>query len=67
MIGRLEHVLNHLGNSSLHTQISKSELTDTDYARESSQLSRAQLMEQMAMAALKQARLDPRSILNLLA
>jgi flagellin len=63
---RLTHTIDNLTNIVTNTQASKSRITDTDYAQETSKLARAQIIQQAATAMLAQANQAPQSVLALL-
>ena len=63
---RLTHTIDNLTNIVTNTQASKSRITDTDYAQETSKLARAQIIQQAATAMLAQANQQPQTVLALL-
>ncbi len=63
---RLTHTIDNLTNIVTNTQASKSRITDTDYAQETSKLARAQIIQQAATAMLAQANQAPQTVLALL-
>jgi flagellin len=65
-INRLTYAADNLSNISLNTNASRSRILDSNYAKESSELARAQIIEQAAMAMLTQANQNPQSVLQLL-
>lgn len=67
LVNRLDHVLAHLTHTGDNAQAARSQIRDADYAKESARLSKAQLMQEVAMQALAQAQVAPRNILKLLA
>jgi flagellin len=65
-INRLTYAADNLTNISQNVQASRSAIVDTDYATASTQLSRAQIVQQAATAMLAQANQQPQSVLALL-
>jgi flagellin len=65
-INRLTYAADNLTNISQNVQASRSAILDTDYATASTQLSRAQIVQQAATAMLAQANQQPQSVLALL-
>lgn len=65
-INRLSYAADNLTNISQNVQASRSSIMDTDYATASTQLSRAQIVQQAATAMLAQANQQPQSVLALL-
>lgn len=63
---RLEHTVNNLTNIVTNTQASRSRIMDTDYAAETTELARSQIIQQAATAMLAQANQQPQSVLSLL-
>lgn len=66
LINRLEHTVLNLGNEIVNTQSAESQIRDTDFASETAEFTRHQLMLQSAHSMLGQANLTPRSILALI-
>ena len=66
VINRLGHAIENLSNISMNTSASLSKITDTDYAVETTNLARAQIIQQAATAMLAQANQSPASVLALL-
>jgi len=62
----LEHTINNLTNIVTNTQASRSRIMDTDYAAETTELARSQIIQQAATAMLAQANQQPQSVLSLL-
>ena len=54
-INRLEHTITNLGNMAENTEMSKGRIMDTDYAVESSNMMKNQMLTQMSMSMLSQA------------
>ena len=63
---RLESALNTASNYSQNLSSAASQISDVDYASESANLTKFQIMQQAGVAALGQARSIPQSILSLL-
>jgi flagellin len=66
MENRLNSTVNNLSNIVTNTQASRSRIQDTDYASETTQLAKAQIISQAATAMLAQANQQPQSVLSLL-
>ena len=66
VINRLQYALDNLTNVSLNTSASRSQIQDADYAKETSELARTQIIQQAATAMLSQANTLPQSVLQLL-
>jgi flagellin len=66
MENRLNNTVNNLSNIVTNTQASRSRIQDTDYASETTQLAKAQIISQAATAMLAQANQQPQSVLSLL-
>jgi flagellin len=62
----LDHTVNNLTNIITNTEASRSRIEDTDYAVETTQLAKAQIIAQAANAMLAQANQQPQSVLSLL-
>lgn len=63
---RLENALNEATNYSENLSASSSQILDVDYATESANMTRYQIMQQAGVAALGQAKAIPQSIISLL-
>lgn len=66
MQNRLTSTINNLDNIVTNTEASKSRILDTDYAKETTELARSQIIAQAATAMLAQANQAPQSVLALL-
>jgi len=66
MQNRLNNTINNLDNIVTNTEASKSRILDTDYAKETTELARSQIIAQAATAMLAQANQAPQSVLALL-
>lgn len=65
-INRLNSTVSNLSNVSTNTQASRSRILDTDYATETTNLARAQIIQQAATAMLAQANQSAQTVLSLL-
>jgi len=65
-INRLEYTVDNLSNISMNTQAARSRIQDTDYAVETTELARAQIIQQAGTAMLAQANQKQQSVLALL-
>jgi len=65
-VNRLEHAINNLDNQSHNTQSAESVIRDVDFASETSQFTRSQILTQSATAMLAQANAVPQMVLTLL-
>ena len=63
---RLESTLNTASNYSQNLSAAASQISDVDYASESANLTKFQIMQQAGVAALGQAKAIPQSVLSLL-
>lgn len=63
---RFESVIDGLNNSIVNTSAARSRIQDADYAKEVSNLVRAQILQQAGIAMLAQANQQPQMILRLL-
>lgn len=63
---RFEAVINNLQNYSENLQASRSRIMDTDFAAETSKMTRAQILQQAATSILSQANSLPQNALSLL-
>jgi flagellin len=63
---RLENAVNEATNYSENLAASASQILDVDYAQESSDMTRYQIMQQAGVAALGQAKAIPQSVISLL-
>ena len=66
VVNRLNHAMDNLTNVSMNTSASRSKVEDTDYATASSDLARAQIIQQAATAVLAQANTSQQQVLKLL-
>ena len=65
-VNRLEYAADNLANVSQNTSASRSRILDTDYAAETTELARSQIIQQAATAMLSQANQQAQSVLALL-
>ena len=65
-ISRLEHASTNLANVAQNMDASRSRIQDADYARETTELARTQIIQQAATAMLAQANAVKQSVLTLL-
>jgi len=63
---RFAAVITNLSNSTMNLQASRSRILDTDYAQETTNLAKAQIIQQAATAMLAQANQSQQSVLALL-
>ena len=66
VMNRLEHVIDNLTNVSTNSTQSRSQIEDADYAKASSDMARAQIIQQAATAVLAQANTSQQTVLKLL-
>ena len=66
VINRLEYAVDNLANVSQNTAASRSRILDADYASESTELARTQIIQQAGTAMLAQANQQAQSVLALL-
>ena len=65
-INRLEYTVDSLNTSVVNTQAAKSQIVDADYAAETTELARTQIIAQASTAMLSQANQQAQSVLALL-
>jgi flagellin len=63
---RLDHTISNLTNISINTESAKSRIMDADFAAESTNLAKAQILQQASMAMLAQANASKQGVLSLL-
>ena len=63
---RLDHTISNLGKIVVNTEASQSRIEDADFATETSNLTKAQILSQAATAMLAQANASKQSVLSLL-
>jgi flagellin len=65
-MNRLTHTVDNLSNISQNTQASLSRIQDADYAKETTELARTQIISQAGTAMLAQANQVKQTVLSLL-
>jgi flagellin len=65
-IGRLEHTVDNLENNAVNHAASRSRILDADYAAETTELARTQIIQQAGTAMLAQANQKSQAVLQLL-
>jgi flagellin len=65
-IGRLEHAVDNLENNAVNHAASRSRILDADYAAETTELARTQIIQQAGTAMLAQANQKSQAVLQLL-
>lgn len=65
-INRLEHTINNLSNQEFNTQDAEARIRDVDFAHETTQFTRNQILVQSSTSMLSQANSKPQSVLSLL-
>ena len=63
---RLDHTISNLTNISINTESAKSRILDADFAAESTNLAKSQILQQASMAMLAQANASKQGVLSLL-
>jgi flagellin len=66
IMNRLDYTLNNLQTVKTNTEASRSRIQDTDYAKESANLARTQVLQQAGMAMLTQSNQNAQNVLSLL-
>ncbi|MFZ9810972.1 MAG: flagellin [Burkholderiaceae bacterium] len=66
IMNRLTHAMDNLANVSMNQEASRSQIQDADYAKASTELAKAQIMQQAATAVLAQANMSNQTVLQLL-
>jgi flagellin len=66
-VNRLEFAISNLGNQIYNTQDAESRIRDVDFAKETTEFTRAQILTQSATSMLAQANQVPQGVLSLLA
>lgn len=66
MSNRLDSTISNLTNISVSVQAAKSQVVDADFAAESTQLARGQILSQAATAMLAQANSSKQNVMSLL-
>ena len=65
-INRLEHAINNLAVSNTNQQAAESYIRDVDFAAETAQFTRNQILTQSGVSMLQQANMVPQNVLSLL-
>ncbi|MBF0429747.1 MAG: flagellin [Fibrobacteria bacterium] len=65
-INRLEHAINNTANTHFNTQDAEARIRDVDFAYETTQFTKAQILNQSSIAMLSQANSIPQAVLQLL-
>jgi flagellin len=65
-INRLEYTINNIANLEFNTQDAESRIRDTDFAKETTNFTRNQIMVQSSVSMLAQANSLPQSVLGLI-
>jgi flagellin len=65
-VNRLEHAINNLNNQEFNTQDAESRIRDVDFAKESTEFTRHQILTQSSTSMLSQANQVPNSVMGLL-
>ena len=65
-MSRLQHAADNLTNVATNTAASKSQISDADYAAETTELARTQIISQASTAMLAQANQVKQTVLSLL-
>ena len=63
---RLSMAVDNLSNTKINVEASRSRIQDTDYAAETAELARTQIIAQAGIAMLAQANMQPQSVIALL-
>ena len=66
LMSRMEKAIDNLSNVALNTEAARGRIQDADFAKESSALTKAQILQQSAMAMIAQAGKAQQNILQLL-
>ena len=66
LMSRMEKAMDNLSNVALNTNASRGRIEDADFARESANLTKAQILQQSAMAMIAQAGKAQQNVLQLL-
>lgn len=65
-INRLDHTINNIANQEFNTQDAEARIRDVDFAYETTQFTRNQILVQSSTSMLSQANQKPQSVLSLL-
>jgi flagellin len=64
-VNRLEHAINNISNQEFNTQDAESRIRDVDFAEETTNFTKNQILTQSATSMLAQANAVPQSVLGL--
>lgn len=65
-VNRLEHAINNISNQTYNTQDAESRIRDVDFASETTQFTKNQILSQSATSMLAQANAIPQGVLSLI-
>ena len=65
VMNRLDHAVSNLSNVSTNLKVAKGRIEDADFAAETANLARTQVLQQASMAMLSQANASKQNILAL--
>jgi flagellin len=65
-MNRLQYAVDTLGSGSVNQAASRSQIQDADYAKASTDMAKAQIMQQAATAVLAQANMSQQTVMQLL-
>ena len=65
-VNRLEHAINNISNQTYNTQDAESRIRDVDFAQETTQFTKNQILSQSATSMLAQANSIPQGVLSLI-
>lgn len=66
VINRLDHTINNIANQAFNTQDAEARIRDVDFAEETTQFTRNQILVQSSTSMLSQANQKPQAVLSLL-
>ena len=66
LMSRMEKAIDNLSNVALNTDTSRGRIEDADFAKESARMTKAQILQQSAMAMIAQAGKAQQNVLQLL-
>lgn len=65
-VNRLEHAINNISNQQFNTQDAESRIRDVDFAQESTEFTKSQILSQSATSMLAQSNAVPQGVLGLI-
>ena len=65
-VNRLDHAISNIANQHYNTQDAESRIRDVDFATETTEFTKSQILSQSSMSMLSQANSIPSSVLQLL-